>query len=235
MAGSFGPVRRRSRQPATGRAGQERARAASFRNGVRRIFATSLAVLVLAAAACARTDRVADATTGSTAEARTAAATTGPTAAARTAAAAASPRAIAWCHSVPAGRPFCQTVVVVAPKQTLQLAVADTDARREHGLMGVKKVPNGEGMIFVFPDGDQMRSFWMKNTIAPLDMIFVRSDGIVMATAENVAATKPGTPDANVARRSGVGRYVIELRAGGAGAAGIEPGTRLALPAIAAQ
>jgi uncharacterized membrane protein (UPF0127 family) len=140
-----------------------------------------------------------------------------------------------WCHAVPIGRSFCRAAVVVAPKQTLRLAVADTAARRERGLMGVKKVPNGEGMVFVFPDGDQTRSFWMKGTIAPLDMIFVRSDGIVLATAENVAATKPGTPDAKVARRSGVGRYVIELRAGGVSAAGIEPGTRLTLPEIAAR
>ena len=139
-----------------------------------------------------------------------------------------------WCYAVPI-RPACQAAVVAAAGQSLRLAVADNDARRERGLMGVKVVPPGEGMIFVFADGDRTRGFWMKDTITPLDMIFVASDGTVTGTAENVAATKPGTPEAKIARRSGVGRYVIELRAGGVKAAGIEPGAHLAVPYIGAQ
>ncbi len=186
---------------------------------MQRTFAIGLAALVLAAAGCARTERTTDGTT--------------PAPSAVSVAAAATVAPVAWCHALPIG--FCQAVVVTAPKATLRLAVADTDARREHGLMGVKNVPAGQGMVFVFPDGDKTRGFWMKDTLVPLDMIFVASDGTVMGTAENVAATKPGTPDAKVARRSGVGRYVIELRAGGVSAAGIEPGTHLTLPPIDAQ
>jgi uncharacterized protein len=142
----------------------------------------------------------------------------------------------AWCRQVPLERSFCRALVVDAPKASLRLAVADTDPRREHGLMGVAAIPAGEGMLFVFPEPtDQRRDFWMKDTIAPLDMIFVRADGTVTTVAERVPATKPGTPDDRVARRFGVGRFVIELGAGGAAAAGLRPGSRLVLPALPAR
>ncbi len=82
------------------------------------------------------------------------------------------------------------------PEGTLRLAVADTEPRRERGLMGVAAVPAGQGMLFVFPDdADVRRDFWMKDTIAPLDMIFVRRDGTISTIAANVPATKRGTPD----------------------------------------
>ncbi len=141
-----------------------------------------------------------------------------------------------WCREVPLERSFCRALVLDAPRTPLRLAVADTDPRREHGLMGVAAVPPGEGMLFVFPEpGDQRRDFWMKDTIAPLDMVWVRADGTVSSVAARVPATKPGTPDSRVARRFGIGRYVIELGAGGAAAAGLKPGSRLVLPALPAD
>jgi uncharacterized protein len=111
----------------------------------------------------------------------------------------------------------------------------DTQARRERGLMGVRAVPSGEGMLFAFADGDGQHQFWMKDTLVPLDMIFVRSDGMVMAIAEKVSATKAGTPDDRIARRNGEGRYVIELASGEAERAGLDVGMRLAIPEIAAR
>lgn len=127
----------------------------------------------------------------------------------------ASPRALA-------------TITVRAPNRTLTLEVADTYATREYGLMNRHLVPAGSGMIFVF-GGEAEQGFWMKNTLVPLDMIWVRADGTVSSVSPNVPATKPGTPDSAVARRSGRGRYVIELAAGQAARAGIAPGTKLAI------
>jgi len=140
-----------------------------------------------------------------------------------------------WCHVIPLERSFCSVLVLPTPKATLRLAVQDTQARRERGLMGVRAVPAGEGMLFAFADGDGQHQFWMKDTLVPLDMIFVRSDGVVMAIAEKVAATKPGASDDRVARRNGEGRYVIELAAGEAERAGLDVGIRLAIPEIAAR
>jgi uncharacterized membrane protein (UPF0127 family) len=139
-----------------------------------------------------------------------------------------------WCHVIPLERSFCSVLVVRAPKTTLRLAVQDTLARRERGLMGVRAVPAGEGMLFAFADGDGQHQFWMKDTLVPLDMLFVRGDGVVMSIAEKVPATKPGTPDDRIARRNGEGRYVIELASGEAERAGLDVGMRLPIPEIAA-
>ena len=68
-------------------------------------------------------------------------------------------------------------------------------------------------MIFVFSDGDADRGFWMKDTITPLDMVFVKSDGTISAIAVNVPATAPKTTDDKIARRQAIAKYVIELGA----------------------
>jgi uncharacterized protein len=122
-------------------------------------------------------------------------------------------------------------ITVQAPKEKLALEVADTVASREHGLMFRTLVPSGRGMIFVFgTDGEQR--FWMKNTLIPLDMIFVRSDGTITSIAANVPASKVTTSDDQVATRQGWGKYVIELRAGEAERAGLRSGVRLDLPKL---
>lgn len=151
------------------------------------------------------------------------------------AAAAATPPA-AWCTSLPlpVDDAACRVLEVRAPRRTLRLAVAANEPKREHGLMNVATVQRGEGMLFAFADGDQTRYFWMKNTIAPLDMIFVDADGTVTSVAANVPATTPGTPDSKVATRQGAGRYVIELGAGDAKRQGIARGTHLPIPDIPA-
>ncbi|GAC1571004.1 MAG: hypothetical protein NVS3B7_00560 [Candidatus Elarobacter sp.] len=147
-----------------------------------------------------------------------------------------APAGMGWCRTLPLEKSFCRALVIDAPKGSLRLAVADDDGRREHGLMGVLVVPRGEGMIFVFPDdGNRERGFWMKDTVAPLDMVFVRNDGLVSSIAARVPATKPHARDDEIARRNGVGRFVIELRAGGAAEAGLRPGSRLVLPALPAH
>lgn len=139
-------------------------------------------------------------------------------------------------HTIHRARdPECRALEVRTPRGTLRLAVASTEAQREHGLMNVPFVPAGQGMIFVFSDGDLDRGFWMKDTITPLDMVFVRRDGTVSSVAVNVPATAPKTPDEKVARRNGAGQYVIELGAGQAGQFGLLPGSRLVIPPVAAQ
>lgn len=129
----------------------------------------------------------------------------------------------------------CRALVVRAGVRALRLAVVATEAARQHGLMNVPFVPAGQGMLFAFSGGDAERAFWMKDTIAPLDMVFVRADGTISSIAANVPATKPGTPDDAVARRQGVAHDVIELGAGDAAANGLVPGMRLIIPPLPAE
>lgn len=140
-----------------------------------------------------------------------------------------------WCAAIPLQQGSCRPLAVSATHTTLRLAVAATEPQREQGLMFVRSVPTGQGMLFVFPDGDQPRQFWMKNTITPLDMVFVKRSGVITSIAADVPATTPGTPDSKVARRGGMGTYVIELGAGDAARLGLVTGERLTIPAVDAQ
>jgi uncharacterized membrane protein (UPF0127 family) len=81
-------------------------------------------------------------------------------------------------------------------------------------------------MVFVFPqDGDEQ--FWMKDTLVPLDMVWVSAQGIVTGIAINVPVVPLDTPDQQIPRRDGTGMYVIELPAGEAVPDGIRDGVRL--------
>jgi uncharacterized membrane protein (UPF0127 family) len=75
----------------------------------------------------------------------------------------------------------------------------------------------------------------MKDTITPLDMVFVNHAGVVTSIASNVPSTTPQTPDEEIPRRGGSGLYVIELAAGEADKLGLAPGVKLALPHIPAE
>lgn len=122
-------------------------------------------------------------------------------------------------------------VVVHAPKADLQLEVAKTDAQREHGLMDRTSLPAHTGMIFVFSH-DADVAFWMKDTLIPLDMVFVGGDGAVRLVDSNVPTLPANTPDANIPLEKGTAKYVIELPAGEAAHDGIVTGTKLKLAEV---
>jgi len=124
---------------------------------------------------------------------------------------------------------------VRAPKAILSLAAVTKPKERERGLMDVRALPARVGMIFKFAAGDDSHLFWMKNTLIPLDMVFIRADGTVSSIAKNVPATTHATPDQKVPRRYGKGRFVIELNAGEAASDGLAPGVRLAMPQLRAE
>jgi uncharacterized membrane protein (UPF0127 family) len=126
-----------------------------------------------------------------------------------------------------------RTVRVGAPAHGLVLAVAATEHNRELGLMCVTALKADAGMIFVFTASGEY-DFWMKNTLIPLDMVWVDGDGTVTNVAAAVPASTRDEADDKVARRAGHGKYVIELRSGDAAKAGIVKGARLTLPELAA-
>ncbi|HTZ54752.1 MAG TPA: DUF2079 domain-containing protein [Candidatus Acidoferrum sp.] len=118
------------------------------------------------------------------------------------------------------------TITVHAPKATLTLQVATTEDQRETGLMSVTNLPAHTGMVFVF-DQDAPVVFWMKDTLVPLDMVFVAADGTVRSVAANVPVVSEDTPDDKIPTRPGVAKYVIELPAGEAQKDGILASVRL--------
>ena len=100
--------------------------------------------------------------------------------------------------------------------------VARTDAEVERGLMFRGKLGDGEGMLFVFrEEGEHV--FWMKNTLHPLDMIFV--DGARTVTGV-VASAAPGSLEPRFGGRS---RWVLEVRGGWAAERGVQAGDRVTI------
>lgn len=116
--------------------------------------------------------------------------------------------------------------VLHAPKAQLLVEVADTGAKRERGLMNRLYLGRHRGMIFVF-DRDAEVTFWMKNTLVPLDMVFVAGDGRVRSVAKNVPRSFASTRDEDVARRNAKAKFVLELNAGEAAMDGLAPGAAL--------
>lgn len=102
------------------------------------------------------------------------------------------------------------------------VTLATNEKERERGLMFVKHLPEGEGMLFDFKT-DQPVSFWMHNTYISLDMLFIRSDGTITHIAENA---KPMS-DALIPSDGSV-RGVLEVIAGTAEKLGIKPGDHVA-------
>lgn len=71
----------------------------------------------------------------------------------------------------PSSRPAPGAAWVIFGADTVRAEVASLPAQRERGLMNREQVPDGTGMLFVFPDSEE-RSFWMRDTRVALDIAF---------------------------------------------------------------
>jgi uncharacterized membrane protein (UPF0127 family) len=128
----------------------------------------------------------------------------------------------AACRS---GTPTARIATAAGPV-TVDLEVAATPAARQQGLMYRSALADGHGMLFVFDD-DAVRGFWMKNTLIPLDMLFIARDGRIVgihpnATPLSTAAISVGVPS----------RYVIEVPGGWAARRGLAVGDQVELRGV---
>ena len=121
------------------------------------------------------------------------------------------------------------TVDVPIGDAQIKMMVADDFDERRTGMMFRKEVGPNEGMLFIFPDVD-FRSFWMRNTYVPLDIIFLDARRRVL----NVGRGEPFDED-NSVRSVGRAKYVIELAAGRAAELGLKRGTVVDLPESARE
>ncbi|KMZ12906.1 exported protein [Candidatus Burkholderia humilis] len=113
-------------------------------------------------------------------------------------------------------------VKLTAGMYVIDAAVAANDADREQGLMYRTKLAPNEGMLFVFGE-NAVHCFWMKNTLIPLSIAFIRADGTVTDIDEMQAETE--NKNNHCPRNNGV--YALEMPKGWFAAKGIKPGTQI--------
>lgn len=104
---------------------------------------------------------------------------------------------------------------------TIAIELAETPKEQELGLMNRRSLPERGGMLFV-SEGERERSFWMKNTPLPLDIIFVRADSSI---ANIVKRTTPLSED--FIESVGIVQNVLEVRAGFTDRYGIDTTTTI--------
>ena len=99
---------------------------------------------------------------------------------------------------------------------------ATTPAAIEIGMMYRRSMDKDMAMLFFMSGGDQLRSFWMKNTIVPLDIIYINSDNEVVSIQANAEPlSMESLPSGQPAS------YVLEIYGGEAAAQGISIGTKV--------
>lgn len=109
--------------------------------------------------------------------------------------------------------------------QIIELEVARTSSEQAMGLMFREELADNQGMLFPF-NNPRPVSFWMRNVLINLDMVFLR-DGEVVAIADNVPPC--ATPTCPTYGPNATVDQVIELRGGRSAELGLQPGDRLSI------
>ena len=112
---------------------------------------------------------------------------------------------------------------VVTPRgvHRFQVEIADTDEERQLGLMNRRSMARDRGMLFLFQGPPRRQAFWMRNTLIPLDIIYIAADGRIDSIVNAVPLDETPLPS------SGPSSYVLEINGGLAAELGIAPGDRV--------
>jgi uncharacterized membrane protein (UPF0127 family) len=101
-----------------------------------------------------------------------------------------------------------------------------TEAEREKGLMSREKLDEDSGMLFIF-EKEEVYPFWMKNTLIPLDIIWISEDlKIVYISRDNKPCVELGCLQINPGV---VARYILEINAGISSDIGLKIGDEVRL------
>lgn len=103
--------------------------------------------------------------------------------------------------------------------------LADTPEKMQTGMMYRNTMQENQAMLFIYPRPQAM-TFWMKNTLIPLDMLFFNSSGVLQEIKSNIPPCQSADCPIYPAKRKD-NQFVIELKGGQATALGIKVGDRL--------
>ena len=120
-------------------------------------------------------------------------------------------------HNTPAAPPPAAASgprVILADGAAIQVELAIDEATRTQGLMYRDHLADDRGMLFFFPESGDY-AFWMKNTLIPLDMVWIDDQRRIVHVEANVPPCK-ADPCPNYPPNAKA-KYVLELAAGVAG------------------
>lgn len=92
--------------------------------------------------------------------------------------------------------------------KTLDIEIADDAYQTQTGLMYRNSIKDSQGMLFIFPD-EAPRSFYMKNTRIPLDIIYISSDSAIVSFQKNAKPFDESSLPSNANAQ-----FVLEVNAG---------------------
>jgi len=118
-----------------------------------------------------------------------------------------------------------RAVVRMPDGQSVVVEVADTPERSMYGYMFRREVKEDEGMVFVYPESG-IHPFWMKNTLVPLDIIWMDDAFEILHVETAVPCKADPCPSYGTLRMS---RYTLELKAGSSARRGLRIGDRLSI------
>jgi uncharacterized membrane protein (UPF0127 family) len=144
---------------------------------------------------------------------------------------------IALCL-VPAGPARAQSSLVTFERGELEIETGDgtrhvfrielatAPQQQSQGLMFRRSLAPDGGMLFVYPS-ERTISMWMRNTLIPLDMVFIAADGRIVKVAQRTVPMSLATISSG-----GPAKAVLEVNGGTAARLGLEPGDRVVHPAF---
>lgn len=110
--------------------------------------------------------------------------------------------------------------------KTLDIEIADTDYETQTGLMYREELGENQGMLFIFPN-EQVRSFYMKNTKIPLDIIYIDENKSIVSFQKNAKPYDETSLPSNAPAK-----YVLEVYSGLSDAWELEVGDKIAFEVI---
>ncbi len=118
------------------------------------------------------------------------------------------------------------TILTEKNNITFDVEIADTEIKRTIGLMNRTSLPEKSGMLFIFGSENTV-SFWMKNTLIELDMIFISAGKKIVNIKRDAQPCK--TLDCETYKSEKPVKYVLEINGGLAEKLGIKEGDKLEL------
>jgi uncharacterized membrane protein (UPF0127 family) len=91
---------------------------------------------------------------------------------------------------------------------TIDIEIADDEGKREIGMMGRSVMEERQGMLFILQE-EQMATFWMRNCVLPLDMIFINKVGEIITICKNTTPFSDQTYSATA-----LTLFVLEVNSG---------------------